>query len=56
MRGFASAPTAIGRHALVGRPEPFGRRAGLEKNVDGHSAARIPIAADAQPGGRKRTR
>src|SRR4051794_15288873 len=35
--------------ALVGQPQAFRRRAGLPEDVDRNSAARIPIAADAQP-------
>ena len=43
---------AIGRDALVGQPQALGRRAGLPEHVDRDAAARIPIAADAQPAGR----
>ena len=49
--GDGSAAAAIGRDALVGQPQAFGRRAGLPEHVDRNAAARIPIAADAQPGG-----
>ena len=52
-RARLTAP-AIGRHALIGQPQPLGRRAGLPEHVDRKSAARITIAADAQPLWRKR--
>ena len=51
---FPSSPPAIGRHALIRQPQPLGRCAGLVEHVDRHAAARIPIAADAQPAGRER--
>ena len=44
-----SAAPAIGRHALVGQPQALRRRAGLPEHVDRDAAARIPVAADAQP-------
>src|SRR5690242_18753263 len=44
-----SATAAIRRDSLVGQPQPLGRRARLPEDVDRHSAARIPIAADPQP-------
>src|SRR3546814_7422298 len=47
--GRRSASSAIGRDALVGEPQALGRRAGLPEDVDRDAAARIPIAADAQP-------
>src|SRR6185312_6463390 len=47
----ALTPSTIGRHALIGHPQPVGHRAGLVEDIDRHAAARIPIAADAQPGG-----
>ena len=49
-----SAAAAIGRDAGIGQPQPVGRRAGLVEHVDRHAAARIPIAADAQPARRER--
>ena len=42
---------AIGRDALVGQPDALRQAAGLPEHVDRHAAARIPIAADAQPFG-----
>ncbi len=42
-------PAPIGRHPLVGEPQAFGRLAGLVEHVNGNTAARKPIAADAQP-------
>ena len=47
----AASRAAIGRDALVGNPHAVGRRAVLPEHVDGNAAARIPIAADPQPGG-----
>src|SRR5919112_1000623 len=44
-----SATAAIRRHALVWQPQGLRRRAGLPGDVDRHAAARIPVAADAQP-------
>src|SRR6185437_8636269 len=46
-----SSPPAIGCHALIGQPQALGWRAGLIEHVDRHAAARIPVAADAQPVG-----
>src|SRR4051812_13316908 len=46
-----SAPSAIALDALVGQPQAFGRRATLPEDVDRHSAARVPVSADAQPPG-----
>ncbi len=51
-----SAAAAIGRHALVGQPQALGRRAGLPEDVDRDAAARVPIAADAQPARRQQRR
>src|SRR5436190_23404581 len=36
-------------YALVGQPQARRRGTALPEDVDGHAAARIPIAADAQP-------
>src|SRR5581483_8899515 len=47
------SPSAVGRHALAGQPQALGRLAGLPEHVDGHAAARIPVAADAQPARRQ---
>src|SRR6201998_4227490 len=44
-----SAPSAIGRDALVGDPHPLWQLAGLPEHVDRNAAARLPVAADAQP-------
>lgn len=44
-----SPPPAIGRHALIRQPDALDRRAGLPEDVDGDAAARVPVAADAQP-------
>ena len=49
VRLIARLAAAIGRDALVGQPQALGRRAGLPEHVDRHAAARIPVAADAQP-------
>src|SRR5437764_6830461 len=46
--GQSTAP-AIGGDALVREPQPLGRRPRLPEDIDRHAAARIPIAADAQP-------
>src|SRR5690242_4013207 len=43
-----SAATVRG-DALVGQPQAFGRRARLPEDVNGHSTARVPVAADAKP-------
>jgi hypothetical protein len=48
-QAIPSPPPAIGRHALIRQPHAFDRRARLPEDVDGDAAARIPIAADAQP-------
>ena len=48
-RDVASAAPAIGRDALVGHPDAFRRLARLPEHVDRDAAARIPVAADAQP-------
>ena len=45
----ALTPAAIGRDALIGNPHPRWQLAGLPEHVDRNAAARIPIAADAQP-------
>src|ERR1700688_3280947 len=45
----ASSPSAIGRDALVGNPHVVRQFAGLPEHVDRDAAARIPVAADAQP-------
>ena len=45
----ALAPPAIGRDALVGHPHALRQSAGLPEHVDRDAAARIPVAADAQP-------
>src|SRR5256885_15047262 len=47
----SSAAAAIRRDALVRQPQPFRRRSGLPEDVDRHSPARVPIAADPQPPG-----
>ena len=44
-----SAPRPIGRHALVRHPDVLRLLAVLPEHVDRHAAARIEIAADAQP-------
>src|SRR5438270_3228384 len=43
------AAATICLDALVRQPQPVGRRPRLPEDVDRHPAARIPIAADAQP-------
>src|SRR5450432_1393810 len=45
----ASSPSAIGRDALIGNPHAIRQFAGLPEHVDRNPAARIPVAADAQP-------
>src|SRR5260221_14302047 len=50
---IALPAAAIGRDAGVGQPQPFGRRAGLVEHVDRDAAARVPIAAEAQPARRQ---
>src|SRR3546814_13601508 len=47
----SSSPPAIRRHALIGKPQPFGWRPRLPKDVDRDAAARIPVTADTQPAG-----
>ncbi len=42
-----SAAAAIGRDALVRRPDILRQFAGLPEHVDRNAAARIPVAADA---------
>lgn len=42
-------PPAISRDALIGNPDALRQPAGLEEHVDRDAAARIPVAADAQP-------
>src|SRR6266705_4971979 len=44
-----STPPAIGRDALIGDPHALWQSAGLPEHVDRNAAARIPVAADAQP-------
>src|SRR5216683_1840684 len=44
-----STPPAIGRDALIGNPHALRQSAGLPEHVDRNTAARIPVAADAQP-------
>src|SRR4051794_7149847 len=39
----------VWRDALVGQPQALGRLARLPEDVDRNAAARIPVAADAQP-------
>src|SRR5260370_29498572 len=41
--------SAIGRDALVRRPDALGQVSRLPEDVDRNAAARKPIAADAQP-------
>src|SRR6476469_5686753 len=43
------APPAVGLHSLIGKPQAFRRSTALPKDVDRHAAARVPIAADAEP-------
>ena len=45
----ASAAPAIRRDALVGHPDALRQLARLPEHVDRNAAARIPVAADAQP-------
>ena len=42
-------PPSIGRDALVRHPDALGQLARLPEHVDRNAAARIPVAADAQP-------
>src|SRR4051794_18849768 len=49
-----SPATAIGGDPGVGQPSPGGQVAGLVEDVDRDAAARIPVAADAQPAGAER--
>src|SRR5690349_1925748 len=44
-----SATAAIGLDPLIWQPQPFRRVSRLPEDVDRHSAARVPIAADAEP-------
>src|SRR5215469_11785103 len=44
-----SPPPAIGRDTLIREPHAAGRRARLIEDFDRHAAARIPVAADADP-------
>ena len=44
-----SSPPAVGRDALIGNPHALRQLAGLPEHVDRDAAARIPVAADAQP-------
>src|ERR1700730_1735170 len=44
-----SSPSAIGCDALIGNPHVLWQFAGLPEHVDRDAAARIPVAADAQP-------
>src|SRR3984893_5712582 len=44
-----SSPSAIGCDALIGNPHSLWQFAGLPEHVDRNTAARIPVAADAQP-------
>src|SRR3546814_9364802 len=46
-RTLSASP--IGRYALVGNPYAFGDRPRLMEHVDREAAARIPVAADAEP-------
>src|SRR5689334_12391980 len=43
------SPAAIGGDALLGHPDALRQLPGLPEHVDRDAAARIPIAADAQP-------
>src|SRR5258706_10071400 len=45
----ASPAPAIGRDALIGNPHVLRQFAGLPEHVDRNAAARIPVAANAQP-------
>src|SRR5207237_562847 len=42
-------PAAIGRDALLRHPHALRLAPGLPEHVDGNAAARIPVAADAEP-------
>src|SRR5690606_23238531 len=44
-----SAAAAIGRHVLAWKPQTRRRLARLPEDVDRNAAARIPVAADAEP-------
>src|ERR1700691_1162226 len=44
-----SAAAAIGLDALIGDPDPLWQLAALPEHVDGHAAAREPVAADSEP-------
>src|ERR1700716_1224266 len=46
---YLAAP-AVGRNALVRQPDVRRQRSGLPEHIDRHSAARGPVAADAQVG------
>jgi hypothetical protein len=46
---LALAAPAIGRNALLGQPQALGRGAALPEHVDRDAAARVPVAANAQP-------
>src|SRR3954471_3594367 len=46
---WRSAPSAIGRDALIGYPHAFRQFASLPEHVDRDAAARIPVATDAKP-------
>src|SRR5437879_7997188 len=50
---MGSAATTIGRDAGIGQPQPRRRLAGLVENIDRDTAARIPVASDAQPARRQ---
>src|SRR5690348_8192527 len=43
------SPATVWSDALIGQPQPLRRFARLPEDIDRHSAARVPIAADAQP-------
>ena len=50
LQGLARYPRArIGADALIGRPDAGGKLSRLPEHVDRHAAARMEIAADAQP-------
>src|SRR5687768_1545854 len=46
---LASTAAPIARDPLLGHPQPLRPWAALPEYVDGHTPARIPVAADAQP-------
>src|SRR3954471_23285740 len=48
---LALAASTIRGHPLVGNPDAVRHRPGLVEHVDRDAAARIPVAADAQPSG-----